>query len=166
GYPGDLIMRFGTQAGSANVGEAHIPARKIDPTFDMWWEGHVKPVQLDPAKEYYFELSAASGSISEGNYYVVYGPKPLGGTNYPPDLPVAYQVLTEAQPHASAEYQRFKFVQEFMSPYQGGPSIVRTGAKSQDADITVTPQWSILAENSDQVVITAANDLRELLQNG
>ena len=54
-------MRFGTQEGAADVGEAHIPATTIDPSFDMWWEGHVKPVRLDPAKEYYFELSAASG---------------------------------------------------------------------------------------------------------
>ena len=106
------------------------------------------------------------GSIPEGNYYVIYGPKPLGGLEYPPAFPVAYQVLTEAQPHVSEEYQRFKFVSEFMSPYQSGPSIVRAGAQAQDAEITVTPQWSIQAENSDPVVTTSVDDLREFFQNG
>ncbi len=165
GYPGDLIMRFGSQEGGADIGEARVPANTIDPSFDLWWEGHVKPIRLEAGKEYYFELSAAAGSIPEGNYYVIYGPKPLGGLNYPPYLPVAYRVLTETQPHVPAGYQRFGFAKEYMSPYQAATNFPRAEAKAQEGDVVITRQWSVLPESADLVVTTAADDLREFFQS-
>jgi cephalosporin-C deacetylase-like acetyl esterase len=165
GHPGDLIIKFGTQAGDADIGAARIPAGRVDPTFDLWWEGHVSPVRLIPGKEYYFELSAASGSIADDNYYVVYGPKPLGGLDYPPDFPVAYQVLTQAQPHLSPPYQRFKFAKAYMAGYNGGPFVIQVGSNFERGDVRLTPQWSIHAESSDEVVSTAAKDLHNFFQN-
>ena len=64
------------------------------PQYDLWYEAALKkPVRLDPAKLYYFELRAESGHAPQ-DAYVVFGPQPLGGEDYPAAFGLSFQTLT------------------------------------------------------------------------
>jgi hypothetical protein len=45
-------------------------------------------------KLYYFEVGAELGRAAQ-NYYLVYGPKPLGGTDHPVSFGLSFRVMTE-----------------------------------------------------------------------
>ena len=95
GNPGDFTVKFGSQPGKSNIGEAFIPAEEIYPGYDLWYEARLKqPAKLESKKTYYFELAAESARTPR-NYYIVYGPKPLGGTDYPTSFGLSLRVLTE-----------------------------------------------------------------------
>jgi hypothetical protein len=94
GNPGNLIVRFGSKEGSADLGEAEVPSKDVYPEYDLWYEaGLKKPVRLDPRKLYFFELRAASGHAPDDDY-VIYGPQPLGGRDYPAAFGLSFRTLT------------------------------------------------------------------------
>lgn len=94
GNPGNLIVRLGTQAGSADLGTAEVVSRKVYPQYDLWYEAALKrPVRLDPTKLYHFELRTQSGN-SPGDGFVVFGPQPLGGQDFPTAFGLSFRTLT------------------------------------------------------------------------
>jgi dienelactone hydrolase len=93
GHPGNLIARFGSKEGAADLGEAEVQSEAVYPQYDLWYAAELKnPVRLDPAKLYYFELRAASASAPD-NAYVVFGPQPLGGQDYPSAFGLSFRTL-------------------------------------------------------------------------
>ncbi len=95
GNPGNLIVRFGSQEGSADLGEAEVLSNNVYPQYDLWYEaGLRKPVRLDPEKHYFFELRAASGRAPDDDY-VVFGPQPLGGCDYPTAFGLSFRTLVQ-----------------------------------------------------------------------
>lgn len=94
GNPGDLTVSFGSHAGAGDIGEARVQEGDVYPQYDLWYQALLsKPVRLDPKKIYFFEIKAESGRTPE-NYYEVFGPKPLGGTDYPSNFGLSFQTLT------------------------------------------------------------------------
>ena len=95
GNPGNLIVRFGSQEGSADLGEAEVLSKDVYPEYDLWYEARLrKPVRLDPNKLYFFELRAESGHAQDDDY-VVFGPQPLGGRDYPAAFGLSFRTLTQ-----------------------------------------------------------------------
>lgn len=102
GLPGDLLIRFGSAEGAADVGEARILARDVYPGYDLWYEAKLKkPKRLDPGKLYFFEVTAESARSPE-NGYTLYGVKPLGSKDFPSKFSLAFQVRPEGAGLSSA----------------------------------------------------------------
>ncbi|MGH9395480.1 MAG: prolyl oligopeptidase family serine peptidase [Terriglobia bacterium] len=96
GNPGDLIASFGSREGADDVGQARVLAKDVYPHLDLWYTALLKkPVRLDPGKIYFFEIKAQLGRTPE-NYFTVFGPKPLGGKDYPPSFGLSFHVLTRS----------------------------------------------------------------------
>lgn len=94
GNPGDLLVRFGSIQGAGDIGEARVPSQTVSPQGDRWCESALKrSVRLDPTKLYYFELRTESGRAPVDNY-VVYGPQPLGGQDYPNAFGLSFHILS------------------------------------------------------------------------
>jgi dienelactone hydrolase len=94
GNPRDIVVRFGSSAGSEDVGEAMISGKDVYPQVDLWYEGALsKPVRLDPKKLYFFEITVKEGQVS-GDGYTVFGPKPLGGEDDPSQFGLSFRTLT------------------------------------------------------------------------
>lgn len=165
GHPGELIVRFGSTLGGTDLGEAHIPAGSVDPLFDLWYTAKAKPVRLDPAKLYYFEVSTSAGHAPD-NCYVVYGPQPLGGRDEPGHFGLSYQVLGQGRPLIH-RYERFGFMHAMLAPYTGGPAIDTMGSPPRQPDeVAVDAAWSFhLESGSDKVLRAAAADLAQFFGN-
>jgi dienelactone hydrolase len=59
GNPGNLIVRFGSREGSADLGEAEVLSKDVYPQQELWYEAALsKSVRLDSKKLYFFELRA------------------------------------------------------------------------------------------------------------
>lgn len=98
GNPGDLMVKFGSHAGAGDVGEAKVQPKDVYPQYGLWYQALLrKPVRLDANKIYFFEIKAESGRAPE-NCYKVFGPKPLGGTDYPSNFGLSFQTLTIKDP--------------------------------------------------------------------
>ena len=167
GTPGDVIVRFGTKEGANDVGETRLPAQDIYPLFDLMYKATIKPVRLDPAKLYFFEIRALLAKAPK-DHYLVYGPKPLGGKDFPPEFGASFEVLSATGTSiATRVEQRFDFMRPLLKPYTGGPSIVATDAAPPRPDeIAVDNRWSIkTTDDGDEVVQTAADDLSQFFQN-
>ena len=95
GSPGNLVVRFGSKEGAADLGQAEVPAQNVYPQYDLWYEATLKkPVRLDPGKLYYFELRAESGHAPDDDLRV-FGPRPLGGQDYPDAFGLSFRTLTQ-----------------------------------------------------------------------
>jgi dienelactone hydrolase len=93
GNPGNLIIRFGSREGAADLGEAAVVAKNVYAQLDLSYEAAPsKPVRLDPAKLYFFELRAESGHAPQ-DAYMVFGPQPLGGRDYPAAFGLSFRTL-------------------------------------------------------------------------
>jgi hypothetical protein len=94
GNPGDFIVRFGSHEGSGDIGEARIDPKRVLPREDLWYEALLeKSVRLDPAMTYFFEITTTSGQ-GPTDGYTIFGPKPLGGEDYPPSFGLSFRTLT------------------------------------------------------------------------
>lgn len=94
GNPGNMVIRFGSKEGAADLGDAEIPSQAVDPQNQQWHDATLKsPVRLDPQKLYFFELQARSGHAPVDDY-VVFGPRPLGAEDYPNAFGLSFRTLT------------------------------------------------------------------------
>ena len=93
GNPGAFAVKFGSHPGEADIGEARISANDVRTAGDSWYSARLRlPVKLNPARDYYFEIGAESGHAPQDGY-LVYGPSPLGGADYPSSFSVSFRVL-------------------------------------------------------------------------
>jgi dienelactone hydrolase len=97
GAPGDLLVRFGSTEGGAEIGEVRVNSRLVSESEGVWTNARFTPVRLDPAKEYYFEISVEWGWIEQGNYFVASGPAPLGGQRILPYFGISFRTLPEKE---------------------------------------------------------------------
>ncbi len=94
GHPGDLLIRLGSQAGASDLGVLRLSESQVYAGQDLSYTLKLEhPVSIDPAKLYWFEVSSASGHAPDHGY-LVYGPKPLGGEDYPSSFGLSFQMLT------------------------------------------------------------------------
>lgn len=96
GHPGDLMVALGSQEGGSDLGELRLQEQEISSAQNhLWYELKLQhPIRLDPQKLYWFEVRSTSGHAPQ-NGYTVYGPKPLGGTDYPHNFGLSFRMLTK-----------------------------------------------------------------------
>lgn len=95
GHPGDLVVDLGSQEGGHDLGELRLAEKQVSPGNGLWYELKLKqPVQLDPQKLYWFAVRALPG-LTPQSAYTVYGPKPLGGKDYPRNFGLSFRTLTK-----------------------------------------------------------------------
>jgi dienelactone hydrolase len=116
GRPGELIVRFGRTQGAADLGEAHIPEDTIHPLYDLWYDARVPEKRLDPKRLYFAEVRAARGSAPQ-DAYILYGPRPLGGSDWAGEFGFSYR-LTGTGPKGE---ETFEFVRRYLNREQDLP---------------------------------------------
>ena len=145
GHPGELVVRFGSREGQADLGEARIAEDTIHPLYDLWYEARVPEKRLDPGRVYFAEVRAALGTAPR-DAYVLYGPRPLGGTPWQHEFPFAYRVLGNDPPRKGEE------THEFVRRYLDRAPAEKSG------------RWTVeVATPGDEVLQTAAEGLRSAL---
>ena len=101
GHPGDLIARLGTMESRGDIAELRLRATDVDEGLGLWYELKLKgPKKLDPRHLYWFELRAESGDAPQDGYRV-YGPAPLGGTDYPHNFGLSFKTITSDEAEKS-----------------------------------------------------------------
>ncbi len=94
GNPGNVIIRFGSKEGAADLGEAEVPAQNVYPQYDLWYDAALKkPGRLDPERLYYFELRTESG-LAPADAFTVFGPRPLAGVDGPSAFGLSFRTVT------------------------------------------------------------------------
>jgi len=97
GHPGDLVVKLGSLPGGDSLGELRLGENQIQSTPEAWYELKLShPIQMDPRKLYWFEIASSSGQPGQDGY-TFYGPKPLGGTDYPVNFGLSFQVVSKTQ---------------------------------------------------------------------
>jgi dienelactone hydrolase len=105
GHPGQLVVDLGSQEGAHDLGELQLEGKEVSTGYGLWYELKLKQsIHLDPQKLYWFAVRALPGLTPQGAY-TVYGPKPLGGKDYPHNFGLSFRILTKQdeqsaqQPH-------------------------------------------------------------------
>jgi len=162
-----VIVRFGTKDGANDLGERPDSRAKHSSAFRSHVQGEN---QARPASTLQSNISLSQNAIGKAplDCYRVYGPKPIGGKDYPPNFGLSFKVLPTTQTTIATKVeQRFDFVRSLLGAYTGGPPIIATDAAPPRPDeISINDGWSIRTEQGeDEVVQTAAADLRQFFQN-
>lgn len=96
GQPGTLEIRFGSRTGNADLGIGQLQAEQV-PTDETasWHEVRIAPRAVQDGQLVYFEIRSADGT-SPQNHYTVYGPRPIGGKDFPAKFGLSYRVLLDS----------------------------------------------------------------------
>lgn len=95
GHPGDLLVQLGSRQGGSDLGDLRLQASDVTPEYGLWYDLKLPhPERLDPRELYWFEVRSASGQAPQDGYQV-YGPKPLGGEDYPHSFGLSFRTLTQ-----------------------------------------------------------------------
>jgi dienelactone hydrolase len=95
GHPGDLVVKLGSRPEDGSLGELHLGEHHIQSIPESWYELKLdRPIRLNPQVLYWFEVTSPSGQSGQDGY-TFYGPKPLGGTDYPMNFGLSFQVMTK-----------------------------------------------------------------------
>jgi len=94
GQPGSLNIRFGSRPGSNDIGTAKLDANSVQSEKETWHELQITPQPVHGGAVVYFEIVCADGD-KPVDHYVIYGPRPIGGKDWPDRFALSYQVLTD-----------------------------------------------------------------------
>jgi hypothetical protein len=94
GVPGPLEMRFGSGPGKDDLGTFAIPAEFIDTDKQAWAGAEFTPLPVEAGMLVYFNFRCTAGLLPE-DHYVFYGPRPIGGKDWPNRFALSYRVLTD-----------------------------------------------------------------------
>jgi hypothetical protein len=94
GQPGPLEIRFGTRRGSNDVGTAKLEANNVRSDKEAWHELKITPHPMRAGALVYYEIACAHGN-KQNDHYVIYGPRPIGGKDWPNRFALYYQVVTD-----------------------------------------------------------------------
>ena len=94
GNPGPLEIRFGSAPEKDDLGTARIPPESVRIDEDTWHELRIDPRRVEAGSLIYFHVGCAAGT-SPQDHYVVYGPRPIGGKDWPNRFALSYRVLTD-----------------------------------------------------------------------
>ena len=95
GMPGDLLIKYGSEDGGADLGTARVNVTAVPIEKSALVPASITPTRLKPGKRYFYEISAEWGWIGQGDYYAAYGPAPLGGEPILPNFGISMTPLTE-----------------------------------------------------------------------
>jgi hypothetical protein len=98
GRPGDLVVTLGTERGKGDLVSTRLRGADVLPQYDLWYDTKLeKALRLAGGRLYFFRLSVEPRGAPD-DYYLLYGPRPLGGQDFPRRFGLAFRVLTEAVP--------------------------------------------------------------------
>jgi dienelactone hydrolase len=97
GQPGDFVVAVGTSNGQRDLGTLRLSEHDVHYGYDLWYDMFFEhPLHLDPHKQYWFEVQPVSKSkLDDG--YLIYGPKPLGGEDYPQNFGLSFRVIAKSE---------------------------------------------------------------------
>jgi len=94
GDPGDLVVRFGSSPRTDDLGQARVRSKDVYLRLDLWYDAVLEtPVRLNPRRIYFAEISVDTGK-APNDCYIIFGPKPLGGEDYPSNFGLSFRTLT------------------------------------------------------------------------
>ncbi|HUT92011.1 MAG TPA: prolyl oligopeptidase family serine peptidase [Thermoguttaceae bacterium] len=94
GQPAPLEVRFGSRPGSDDLGTATLLPEAVQPDGHAWCTLRIDPRPVEPGVLVYYDIGCTGGTASE-DHYVVYGPRPIGGKDWPNRFALSYRVLTD-----------------------------------------------------------------------
>jgi len=94
GQPGPLEMWFGSAPGKDDLGTVKLPPESVGMDKEAWSELRIDARRVEAGMLVYFDVRCAAGTSPE-NRYVVYGPRPIGGKDWPNRFGLSYRVLTD-----------------------------------------------------------------------
>ncbi len=94
GQPGPLEVRFGSRPGSDDLGTATLLPETVQPDGQAWCTLRIDPRPVEPGVLVYYDIGCTGGTAPE-DHYVVYGPRPIGGKDWPNRFALSYRVLTD-----------------------------------------------------------------------
>lgn len=94
GNPGPLEIRFGSGPDADDLGTASIEPGSVAPKHEAWYELRIDPKAVEGGELVYFEVACAGGSTPQ-DHFLVYGPRPIGGRDWPNRFALSYRVLTD-----------------------------------------------------------------------
>jgi dienelactone hydrolase len=94
GQPGPLEIRFGTRPGADDLGTATVSSDSVLPDQQAWCSLRIDPRPVAAGTVVYYEMGCTEGAASE-NHYLLYGPRPIGGRDWPNRFGLSYCVLTD-----------------------------------------------------------------------
>jgi len=168
GHPAPLEARFGTAPGRDDLGTATLAPEQMAPLFEQWYELTVTPRSLPAGEFIYYELRC-SGGKAPADCYTFWGPRPLGGKDYPERFGLSYRVLTERPQDAldvPGKQHPFAHVRAMTGPfYPDKPTGELRGSTPRANETVIDSEWQIqFAEDAERMVQTAAEDLQQFLR--
>lgn len=94
GKPGPLEVRFGSRPGGDDLGTATLLPEAVKPDGDAWCTLQVDPRAVEPGVLVYYDVGCTGGTAPD-DHYVVHGPRPIGGKDWPDRFALSYRVLTD-----------------------------------------------------------------------
>ena len=94
GRPGPLEVRLGSRRKSDDLGSATLDSGSISAEGDAWCRLQIAPRPVEPGTLVYYDIRCSGGTAPE-DHYVVYGPRPIGGKDWPERFALSYRVLTD-----------------------------------------------------------------------
>jgi len=94
GQPGPIEICFGSRPRSNDIGTAKLDANEVRPDQDVWRELRIPSNSMRAGARVYFEIQCTSGRTLD-DHYVIYGPRPIGGKDWPNRFALSYQGLTD-----------------------------------------------------------------------
>jgi len=167
GHPGAIELRLGTESGKDNLGTATMASDTVLPLFEQWYELPTPPKDLPAGATIHWSLSCRSGS-APADYYIAYGPRPIGGRDDPHHFGLSYRLLTDRAVDSLCspnQEQPFRFVARMLEPYYANPPpMTPRAAPAEAGEAVITRDWTIRFESDpDGVMRTAAGDLQQFL---
>ena len=167
GHPGAIEARFGTAPGRDDVGVAALDSAGVLPLFEQWYRFQVPGRSVKEGTLIHYELRCTSGAEAE-NRYVVFGPRPIGGEDFPDRFALSYRVLTDRPVDAvdtPGKEHPYAFVREMLGPYTAGRPPQQLPQEPAAAAATrIGDGWTIwFAQDDNGVLETAAADLQAFL---
>jgi hypothetical protein len=94
GQPGSMEIRFGSRLGSDDIGTAKLDSSDVDFDRVAWREVQITPHPLRAGTLVYYDITCASSKTRDG-HFVIYGPRPIGGEDWPSSFALSYKVITD-----------------------------------------------------------------------
>jgi len=94
GQPGPLEIRFGSRPGSNDIGTATLDANDVRTDKEAWYELPITRHPMRAGALVYYGIRCTSGETPD-DHFVIYGPRPIGGKDWPNRFALSYQVLTD-----------------------------------------------------------------------
>ena len=76
------------------MGVALLDAERVRPEGDAWHELPVEPRPVEPGMLVYYQFRCLAGKGPEDHYFI-YGPRPIGGRDWPSRFALCYRVLAD-----------------------------------------------------------------------